>query len=197
MRGLGGWHRSLVLQVALTKQRGEFQLNASVEVQARTTLVVVGESGAGKTTLLRLLAGLDDPDDGRISVGDRVYFDAQAKRTTPPWLRDVGYVPQDYALFPHLTALENAAFGLRAQGTPRRAARARGQQALDRMGIVDLAARRPTALSGGQQQRVAPPPALPPPPPPPPPPQPPSPPRLHPRQPRPPPPQPPPPTPPH
>src|SRR5260370_23695882 len=155
MRGPGGWHRALVLQVALTKQRGEFQLNASGEVQARTTLVVVGESGAGTTTLLRLLAGLDDPDDGRISVGDRVYFDAQAKRTTPPWLRDVGYVPQDYALFPHLTALENAACGLRAQGTPRRAARARGQQALDRMGIVDLAARRPTALSGGQQQRVA------------------------------------------
>ena len=144
-----------MLRATLAKRRGGFALDVAVEAPAGGTLVVVGESGAGKTTLLRLLAGLDRPDAGRVAVGERVYFDAAAGIEAPAWEREVGYVAQDYALFPHLTVRENVAFGLRARGVPRHDARARADAALDRLGVADLALRRPAELSGGQQQRVA------------------------------------------
>ena len=144
-----------MLRATLAKRRGGFALDVAVETPEGATLVVVGESGAGKTTLLRLLAGLDRPDAGRIAVGDRVYFDGEAGVELPAWEREVGYVAQDYALFPHLTVHENVAFGLRARGLPRGAARERVDAALDRLGITALARRRPAELSGGQQQRVA------------------------------------------
>ena len=144
-----------MLQATVGKQRGAFRFAVAVEAPAGTTLVVVGESGAGKTTLLRLLAGLDRPDAGRIAVGGRVYFDGARGIALPPWERDIGYVTQDYTLFPHLSVHENVAFGLRAQGMSHREARGRVEAALDRMGIAALARRRPAELSGGQQQRVA------------------------------------------
>ena len=144
-----------MLQATVAKRRGAFSLDLGIEVLAGATLVVVGESGAGKTTLLRLLAGLDRPDSGRIEVDQRVYFDAERGIELPAWERDVGFVPQDYALFPHLTVRDNVSFGLRALGLSRHASQGRVNAALDRVGIVDLAARRPAALSGGQQQRVA------------------------------------------
>ncbi len=144
-----------MVRATLAKRRGDFRLDLALETAERTTLVVVGESGAGKTTLLRLLAGLEMPDSGRVEVNGRVYFDAAAGINLPAWEREVGLVSQDYALFPHLTVRENVAFGLRAQGAGRRAARARADEALERLRIADLADRHPGALSGGQQQRVA------------------------------------------
>ena len=144
-----------MLQATVARRRGEFRLDVAVEAPAGTTLVVVGESGAGKTTLLRLLAGLDRPDAGHIVVGGRTYFDAARRIALPPWERDIGFVTQDYTLFPHLTVHENVAFGLRALGLSRRGARGRVEAALDRMGIAALDRRRPAELSGGQQQRVA------------------------------------------
>ena len=131
-----------MLRAALAKRRGGFALDVAVEAPAGATLVVVGESGAGKTTLLRLLAGLDRPDTGRIAVGARVYFDAAAGVELPAWEREVGYVAQDYALFPHLTVRDNVAFGLEAGGGSRRAALARADAALERLGVADLARRR-------------------------------------------------------
>jgi len=143
----------LSLQVA--KQLGAFALDAGLDVADRSVMVLVGESGSGKTTLLRLVAGLIGPDRGRIEVDGEVWFDGDSARSLPAPGRAVGYVAQDYALFPHLSAAENVAFGLRAQRIPTRVAAARVAGALERLGIGALARRRPHELSGGQQQRVA------------------------------------------
>jgi molybdate transport system ATP-binding protein len=144
-----------MLLADVRKRLRSFTLEATFGVQRGETLVLVGESGAGKTTVLRLLAGLASPDAGRIRLGDETYFDAGAGVDRPAWERDLAYLSQDYSLFPHLSALDNVAFGLRAQGMRARAARSRAQGALHRVGLADAAARRPGQLSGGQQQRVA------------------------------------------
>jgi len=98
-----------------------FSLDVEIEQEEGRTLVVVGESGAGKTTLLRLLAGLEKPDRGHIALGGETWFDEPRTGGTwvPPWARSIGYVGQDYALFPHLTVRENVAFGLDARGWSR------------------------------------------------------------------------------
>ncbi|MEU3712943.1 ABC transporter permease [Streptomyces catenulae] len=114
-----------------------------------TTLAVVGPNGAGKTTLLRALLGLTPRAHAALRLGD---LDASA---LPPHRRGVAWVPQDGALFPHLSALSNTAYGLRAHGVPRGAARRAAQEWLDRLGVGALAHRRPGQLSGGQAQRVA------------------------------------------
>ncbi len=143
-----------MLQATIEAQRGPFTLALTLEVPRGVPLVVVGESGAGKTTLLRVLAGLETPQSGRISLDEQVWYDGAATQL-PAWERHVGYVAQDYALFPHLNALENVAFGLRAAGQRGRDARARAGAQLTRLGVGDLGERRPSELSGGQQQRVA------------------------------------------
>jgi molybdate transport system permease protein len=115
-----------------------------------TTVAVVGPNGAGKTTLLRALLGLTDRARAtRLRLGDT---DGTA---LPPHRRGVAWVPQDGALFPHLNALANTAYGLRAQGVPRAEARNAAHQWLDRLGLGPLAYRKPAQLSGGQAQRVA------------------------------------------
>jgi molybdate transport system ATP-binding protein len=144
-----------VLRALLVKRLGSFQLETELEIERGATLVLVGESGAGKTTVLRLLAGLDDPDRGAIEVEGGTWFDAATGASRPAWRRDVGYVPQDYALFPHLSVYENVAFGLRARGLSGHWVRARVTEALGRLQISDLERRPPDQLSGGQRQRVA------------------------------------------
>lgn len=114
-----------------------------------TTIAVVGENGAGKTTLLRALLGLTPRARAALRLGD------QDVTGLPPHRRGVAWVPQDGALFPHLTALANTAYGLRAQGVARAEARRQAQAWLDRLGVCRLAHRRPGQLSGGQAQRVA------------------------------------------
>ncbi|CAM5342433.1 hypothetical protein SAVIM338S_01080 [Streptomyces avidinii] len=114
-----------------------------------TTIAVVGENGAGKTTLLRALLGLTPRAHARLRLGDT---DVTA---LPPHKRQVAWVPQDGALFPHLSALSNTAYGLRARRVPRARARAEAQAWLDRLGVGHLAHRKPAELSGGQAQRVA------------------------------------------
>ncbi|GHB53734.1 hypothetical protein GCM10010347_24840 [Streptomyces cirratus] len=114
-----------------------------------TTIAVVGENGAGKTTLLRALLGLTPRAHATLRLGDT---DVTA---LPPHRRQVAWVPQDGALFPHLSALANTAYGLRARRVPRAEARAEAQAWLDRLGVGHLARRKPAQLSGGQAQRVA------------------------------------------
>ncbi|MEU1231656.1 ABC transporter ATP-binding protein, partial [Streptomyces sp. NPDC005828] len=114
-----------------------------------TTIAVVGPNGAGKTTLLRALLGLTPRAHARLTLGT---LDVT---TLPPHRRRVAWVPQDGALFPHLTALANTAYGLRAQGIPRAEARQEARAWLDRLGVGHLAHRKPGQLSGGQAQRVA------------------------------------------
>ncbi len=115
--------------------------------------VLFGPSGAGKTLTLACLAGLLRPDAGRIVVGDRVLFDAASGIDVPPQARRVGYVFQGYALFPHLSVADNVAFGLR--DAPRAQRTDKTRDVLRRLGLAELADRRPQELSGGQQQRVA------------------------------------------
>ncbi|MFB7541781.1 ABC transporter permease [Streptomyces zaomyceticus] len=114
-----------------------------------TTIAVVGPNGAGKTTLLRALLGLTPRAHAELRLGGE---DVTAQ---PPHRRRVAWVPQDGALFPHLSALANTAYGLRAQGVPRAGARREARAWLDRLGVGHLAHRRPGQLSGGQAQRVA------------------------------------------
>ncbi|MEU6483536.1 ABC transporter permease [Streptomyces sp. NPDC046887] len=124
-------------------------LQLTLDAEPGTTIAVVGPNGAGKTTLLRALLGLTDRATARLRLGgDEV-------STLAPHRRQVAWVPQDGALFPHLTALANTAYGLRAQGTARTEARRTAQEWLDRLGVGQLAHRRPAQLSGGQAQRVA------------------------------------------
>ncbi|MFI1105422.1 ABC transporter permease [Streptomyces melanogenes] len=121
----------------------------TVDAAPGTTIAVVGENGAGKTTLLRALLGLTPRARAALRLGDQDVTDLAPHR------RGVAWVPQDGALFPHLTALANTAYGLRAQGVARAEARREAQAWLDRLGVGRLAQRRPGQLSGGQAQRVA------------------------------------------
>ena len=144
-----------MLRAELAKTLGAFHLEVALEVESGATSVLVGESGAGKTTVLRLLAGLDHPERGHIRVDDQVWFDGDSGRARPAWRREVGYVPQDDRLFPHLTVRENVEFGLQGQDLGERARRARVAEGLATLGLGELSARRPEQLSGGQRQRVA------------------------------------------
>ena len=144
-----------MLSARVASRRGEFTLDASLDAPGGSTLVLVGESGAGKTTLLRALAGVDRHAEGRIEVGGVVWLDSAHHVALPAEDRSVGWVSQDPALFPHLSAAENVAFGLRASGVRVADARRRARSLMDELGLGALAPRRPRDLSGGEQQRVA------------------------------------------
>jgi len=126
-------------------------IEASLTLEAGKITCLLGPSGSGKSTLLRLIAGLEPVDAGVIRAGDEVL--SRPGHTTAPERRGTGLVFQDYALFPHLTVLDNVRFGLTA--LPRGEQRARAMAALDRVGLADRARDWPHALSGGEQQRVA------------------------------------------
>lgn len=115
--------------------------------------VLFGASGSGKTTILRCLAGLERPDAGEIRFNGEIWFQKNGNIFVPPQKRNIGFVPQDYALFPHLTVAENIGYGLQHLPAPEK--RSRVAEALDWLGIAGLAARWPQRLSGGEQQRVA------------------------------------------
>jgi len=144
------------LEVRIRKRylnpEGSFHLNVHFRALAGFT-ILFGASGAGKTTLLDCIAGLTDPDEGRIAVGGEVLYDAEKKRKVAAWKRRIGYVHQDLALFPHLTAEENVAYGLRTLSAPQRKKRSR--EMLESFRIDHLRDRRPSQISGGERQRVA------------------------------------------
>lgn len=124
---------------------------ASILLSSGELLVIVGPSGCGKTTLLRCIAGLEKPQRGRITLQDRVLTDKDT--FVPPEARDIGFVFQGLALFPHLTVTANIAFGL--QDVPRNERNQRVDEELEVVGLRGFGHRYPHELSGGQQQRVA------------------------------------------
>ena len=143
---------TLTAEVALTL--GALDLDVAFEVSG-AVVAVVGPNGAGKTTLLRALAGLVPVERGRVVIDGQLVEDPATNFRLAPEDRHVGVVFQDHLLFANLSALENIAFGLRARRVPRGEARRRAADWLDRVGLGDVAAHRPSQLSGGQAQRVA------------------------------------------
>jgi iron(III) transport system ATP-binding protein len=125
-----------------------------VEVPAGAATVIVGPSGCGKTTLLRLVAGLEIPDAGAISLGDTLVA-AEGRSLVPPHQRGVGFVFQDLALWPHMTVSQHLGFVLGSVKAPRRERAARTRDVLALLRIEALSDRYPHQLSGGEQQRVA------------------------------------------
>ncbi|QXJ25505.1 ABC transporter ATP-binding protein [Actinomadura graeca] len=137
------------LDARLVVRRGAFDLDLALTVAPGEVVGLLGPNGAGKSTALRALAGLVPMAGGHLTV------DGTDLRPLPPERRAVGMVFQDYLLFPHLSALENVAFGPRSQGEGRRAARRGAAGWLERVGLAAHAGARPAQLSGGQAQRVA------------------------------------------
>lgn len=138
------------IQKKLQASSGEMQLELDLVIEKGAFVTFYGDSGAGKTSVLRILAGLLRPDQGRIAVDQQVWFDAAQKTFVPPQKRRIGYVFQDYALFPHLTVKKNLEF---AQGKYRD--KALLEELIHLTGLENLQHQLPKKLSGGQQQRVA------------------------------------------
>lgn len=134
---------------------GRFALACELRVELGRTVALVGASGAGKTSLLRTIAGLLRIQRGRIACGDECWFDSERNIFVPPQARSCGFVFAEYALFGHLSALENVAFGLRAVGSKRSFAHERAREVMDGFGILSLADRTAASLSSGEMQRVA------------------------------------------
>ena len=130
--------------------KGNLLLEFDKEFKQSDFVAIYGESGAGKTTILRIIAGLLKPEFGFIKVGEKVWFDSQKGIFLPPQKRKVGFVFQDYALFPNLSVRENLAFAL-AKGDDK----GKIDELLELMGLSELAKSYPAHLSGGQCQRVA------------------------------------------
>lgn len=130
--------------------QGNFTLQVCCELTPQNLITFFGKSGAGKTTILRILAGLDSPDSGVIQVNDEIWYDACAKINLPPQKRRIGFVFQDYALFPNMSVEENLSFAL-----PKNADKSRVESLLEITELGALSKFKPNMLSGGQQQRVA------------------------------------------
>lgn len=143
------------LEADILVHRGSLVVDVELSVAPGQILAVLGPNGAGKSTLLRVLAGLTRPHGGRVVLDGLLLDDPAAGIWVPPHKRPVGVVFQDHLLFPHLSTVDNVAFGLRARGEARAAARAVAAEWVERMDLSDHAAAKPRALSGGQAQRVA------------------------------------------
>ena len=141
-----------MLKVNIDKKLGNFKLNVDFLVE-KGIVGILGPSGCGKSLTLQAIAGLLKPDSGMISVGDRTLFNGKEKIDIPTRDRKIGYVFQNYALFPHLTVAENIGFGLKGL-----AKQEKNKKISELLGVVQLTGletRYPNELSGGQQQRVA------------------------------------------
>ena len=135
----------------IVKKYGDFLASdhVSLGVEKGKLVALLGPSGSGKTTLLRMIAGLENPNEGDI------YIDGKRVNDVPAAKRGIGFVFQNYALFRYLTVYENIAFGLRVQKWPKAKIKARVEEMLQLVGLEETAKRYPNQLSGGQRQRIA------------------------------------------
>jgi molybdate transport system ATP-binding protein len=143
------------LHGAVVVERGAFTLDLTLDVEPGEVVAVLGPNGAGKSTLLRVTSGLEPLTSGSIELGGVTVDDPARGVWIGTGKRRIGMVFQDYRLFPHLSVLDNVAFGPRSAGRSRTASRAAAQHWIERLALVDLAGRRPGGISGGQAQRVA------------------------------------------
>lgn len=143
-----------VLKLEVSKRLPDFSLEVSFS-WGTGIIVIFGPSGAGKTTLLDCIAGLQKPDRGTIELGGRVLYSSERKINLPPQRRRIGYVLQNYALFPHMTVKQNVMYGLGGRCKQGRGYRLTVLDVLEMLQIVHLQDRYPCQLSGGEQQRVS------------------------------------------
>lgn len=137
------------VQKELVSAYGRMVLSIQISIPAGELVVLFGESGAGKTTLLRMIAGLTTPDKGTIKVGEEVWFSSAGGINMPPQNRNIGFVFQDYALFPNMSVYNNVAYGQKHRD------KHLIEALLQNFGLTEFANRKPEKLSGGQKQRVA------------------------------------------
>lgn len=140
----------LNLYKKLSTAGGEMNLHFETEIKAGALTTIYGPSGAGKTSILRMLAGLFTPDNGSITVNNQQWYDSNQGVNLKPQLRKVGFVFQDYALFPNMTVRENLDFALEKNQEPKTI-----KELIELIELGDLEKRKPETLSGGQKQRVA------------------------------------------
>jgi molybdate transport system ATP-binding protein len=143
------------LAVDAEVKRGSFTLAVSLAAEPGQVLGLLGPNGAGKSTLLSAVAGLTPVSSGRITLAGQVLDDADQGTFVEAAGRPIGFVFQNYRLFPNMSVADNVAFSPRARGQPKQAARSAASYWLDRLGLTELADRKPGQLSGGQAQRVA------------------------------------------
>ena len=144
-----------MISVSVSKQLRDFRLEANFEVESGKCVALVGPTGCGKTTTLRIIAGLETPDAGTVELNGDTLVDIERGLFVPPQRRHIGMVFQDYALFPHLSVLQNVTYGARARGRTKPEAKRAARDALALVRMDQLERSRPDRLSGGQQQRVA------------------------------------------
>jgi molybdate transport system ATP-binding protein len=144
-----------VLDAQFDATLGTFHIEVGLRSERGKTTVLLGESGSGKSTVLRFLAGLLQADHGTLVLDDELYVDTSRKFSVPAEHRPIGYVFQEYVLFPHLSVFDNVAFGLRMQSISKADTRRRVGEALEQVHLTGYDDRHPKELSGGQQQRVA------------------------------------------
>lgn len=143
------------VDAAFGAHRGDLVMDIALQVAHGETLALVGPNGAGKSSCLRTLAGLHRIDRGRVTLDDQIVDGGRDHAFVPAEQRSVGVVFQDHLLFPHLTALDNIAYGLRSRGIKARLARTVAATWLERMGLPQFQKAYPSELSGGQAQRIA------------------------------------------
>jgi len=143
------------LEAAIRLSLGVLDLDMELTIGEGEVVALLGPNGAGKTTLLRAMAGLVGLEAGHVRLDGQVLEDVATGHYVPTERRPVGVVFQDYLLFPHLSVVDNVAFGIRSRGAGRRAAREKAVRWLDRVGLGSYASAKPAELSGGQRQRVA------------------------------------------
>jgi len=142
------------LSVIVRKKLRDFSVDVDLHIDNKVS-ILLGPSGHGKTTLLNMIAGMTPPDHGVIRIGDTDFFDSGNGVNLEMQRRNIGYVFQDYALFPHLSVFNNVAFGLRSRGLPADVIKKRVMRELERLAIANLRDEPPSRLSAGQRQRVA------------------------------------------
>ncbi len=144
-----------MLEIDVGKRLRDFDLDVELSVPEGEILMLVGDNGCGKTTLLNLVAGLISPDGGRIALDGRTLFDSSIGVSLAPEARNIGYVFQSYALFPHMSVYDNVAFGLRTRRISHREIDLMVKDHLEAAGLWEIRKARAANISGGQKQRVA------------------------------------------
>ena len=144
-----------MLEIDVEKQLRDFKLEVKIEVAEGEILMLVGDNGCGKTTLLNLVAGLISPDSGRIALDGRPLYDSDLRISVAPEVRNIGYVFQSYALFPHMSVYDNVAFGLRTRKLSKQEIDFLVKDHLEAAGLWEIRRAKAGSISGGQKQRVA------------------------------------------